>query len=429
MTNWKRLGALSLSLTLVLSVLSSCGSGDSSSTDASVSPSTQPDSSETVSSQTEPMDLSGVTDPYLATAGISGDTVVALVDGAPVTAASLLYWLAYGVDTTAQSYLLQGLEVPWDMEMSSGKTVEEGMMEAALETAALYALLPVQPQAEGLSPSAETQQQLAELLSSMEEKAGGPQLLDHALWSSALTRELYTELFEITDLNNQLQEKLFGQGTAGYPTDEQVLSYAQEDLGYYRAKHILLKTVNTDSPVTDENGSPTGEYEPLDEATVTEKRALAEELLTQLQSAADKEALFDQLMEEYSEDTDPNGAVNGLEGYTAMRGQMVAPFEEAALALADGEISGIVESPYGYHIILRLPLDPEQFRSSYVSQQMNDLRQGWLDSKELETTEELEKIDPSAFYDQLQSLRAAVQEEMEAQQEEAGDTSASSSAG
>ena len=93
-------------------------------------------------------------------AGVSPDAVLLTVDGREVPAGRYLYWLAYGVDTTAQSYLLQGLEVPWDMEMSSGKTVEEGMMEAALETAALYALLPVQPQAEGLSPSAETQQQL-----------------------------------------------------------------------------------------------------------------------------------------------------------------------------------------------------------------------------------------------------------------------------
>ena len=203
-------------------------------------------------------------------------------------------------------------------------------------------------------------------------------------------------------------------------------AYAQDDLGYYRAKHILLKTVDTDSPITDEEGNATGEYTPLDEATVAEKRALAEDLLAQLQAASDKEALFDQLMAEYSEDTAADGTLNGADGYTASQGQMVAPFEEAALALEDGAISGIVESVYGYHIILRLPLDPAQFRSDYIAQQMTNLRQGWLDANPPQPTQELERIDPSAFYGALQSLRTAVQQEMEEQQA-AADGSASSS--
>ena len=410
MTHLKRLGALSLSLALTLTALSGCQNGASSSS----------------SQGEEPIDLASVTDPYLTTAGLSGDTVVARAGGADITAGSLLYWMAYLVDSSIQDP--SSMDTVWELDMGNGQTFEQGILDASLNNAALYALLPIQAQAEGISVSPDLSQQVSNLMTSMETEAGSAELLDHSLWYNALTRDLYTTLFEVNDLNSQLQEKLYGEGSAGYPTDDQVLSFAQ-DQGYYRAKHILLKTVDTNSPLTDENGNPTGEYEPLDEATVAEKKALAEDLLAQLQAAGDKEALFDQLMAQYSEDTASDGSLNGADGYVASPGQMVAPFEEAAQALSDGEVSGIVESVYGYHIILRLPLDPADFRSGYIAQQMTDLRQGWLDANPVETTEAFAQVDPPAFYDNLLSLRAAIEEEAAALQEASSSSSGSSSSG
>ena len=410
MTHLKRLGALSLSLALTLTALSGCQNGASSSS----------------SQREEPIDLASVTDPYLTTAGLSGDTVVARAGGADITAGSLLYWMAYLVDSSIQAP--SSMDTVWELDMGNGQTFEQGILDAALNNAALYALLPIQAQAEGISVSPDLSQQVSNLMTSMETEAGSAELLDHSLWYNALTRDLYTTLFEVNDLNSQLQEKLYGEGSSGYPTDDQVRSFA-EGQGYYRAKHILLKTVDTNSPLTDENGNPTGEYAPLDEATVAEKKALAEDLLAQLQAAGDKEALFDQLMAQYSEDTASDGSLNGADGYVASPGQMVAPFEEAAQALSDGEVSGIVESVYGYHIILRLPLDPADFRSGYIAQQMTDLRQGWLDANPVETTEAFAQVDPPAFYEKLLSLRAAIEEEAAALQEADSSSSGSSSSG
>ena len=410
MTHLKRLGALSLSLALTLTALSGCQNGAYSSS----------------SQGEEPIDLASVTDPYLTTAGLSGDTVVARAGGADITAGSLLYWMAYLVDSSIQDP--SSMDTVWELDMGNGQTFEQGILDAALNNAALYALLPIQAQAEGISVSPDLSQQVSNLMTSMEAEAGSAELLDHSLWYNALTRDLYTTLFEVNDLNSQLQEKLYGEGSSGYPTDDQVRSFA-EGQGYYRAKHILLKTVDTNSPLTDENGNPTGEYAPLDEATVAEKKALAEDLLAQLQAAGDKEALFDQLMAQYSEDTASDGSLNGADGYVASPGQMVAPFEEAAQALSDGEVSGIVESVYGYHIILRLPLDPADFRSGYIAQQMTDLRQGWLDANPVETTEAFAQVDPPAFYEKLLSLRAAIEEEAAALQEADSSSSGSSSSG
>ena len=54
-------------------------------------------------------------------------------------------------------------------------------------------------------------------MASMETQAGSAELLDHSLWYNALTPELYTTLFEVNDLNSQLQEKLYGEGVPATP--------------------------------------------------------------------------------------------------------------------------------------------------------------------------------------------------------------------
>lgn len=422
MPTLKRLGALSLSLVLALTAFTGCGAkGDNSSSSGSGS-----------TSQAETMDLSSVTDPFLATAGLSGDTVVATAGDAKITADNLLYWLAATVDSTAQYYAMMGMsasDLPWDTEMEDGSTMAEGLLNSALQTAALYSLVPVIAQQEGLSVSDESTQTLQQAMDKLAEQAGSQEMVDHMLWSSALTRDLYTRMYQAGDLNTQLMNRYYGDGAPDAPKDEDILTYVSDELQIaYKAKHILLKTVDTDKPIKDEDGKATGEYEPLDDATVAQKKATAEDILAQLQAADDKEALFDELMKEYSEDTDSSGNVNKPEGYEAKSGQMVAAFEEAALALQPGQISGIVESTYGYHIILRLPIQAADYREQYVSYLMSQRQQSWLEQFPVETNDEFKKIDPAAFYAQLTALRNTVQSEFEAAQpEDSGDSSSSSS--
>ena len=73
MTMTKRFLSLALALALGTTLMAGCSKGDSSSADASGSSSAGASSA----SQIEPMDLTGITDPFLATAGLAGDTVVA----------------------------------------------------------------------------------------------------------------------------------------------------------------------------------------------------------------------------------------------------------------------------------------------------------------------------------------------------------------
>jgi peptidyl-prolyl cis-trans isomerase SurA len=61
---------------------------------------------------------------------------------------------------------------------------------------------------------------------------------------------------------------------------------------------------------------------------------------------------FEELARRYS--MDPGSAPLGGDLGFVQRGELVKPFEDAVYALKDGQVSGIVETRYGYHIIQRL---------------------------------------------------------------------------
>ena len=406
----KRLLAFALAIVMGLSALTGCGSGnDSSSAKNAASSSSSQDSS---AQETQPMDLNGVTDPYLATSGISGDTVVARVGEADITAAELLYWINYGTELTLAQYSGYLTELPWDTDLGDGMTLSDQMKESALEAAAFYAILPTQAQLEGLSVTQETLDQLDSQHEQAVESLGSEELAEHSFWYQMITWDLLSQLSTQADLHLQLQNLYFGEGSEGYPTDAEVLAYAQDELGIYRAKHILLATKDIE----------TGEA--LDEAAAAQQKEKAEDLLAQLRAAEDPVALFDELMNEYSEDP---GLATNPDGYTAYQGQMVPEFEQAALTLKDGEISDVVYSAStGYHIILRLPLDPADYRSQLVAQLMQGKTDEWLEEYGLETTEAYDQIDPASFRDKVVSLQAAVQSEIDAAlQEQEADSSQS----
>ena len=75
-------------------------------------------------------------------------------------------------------------------------------------------------------------------------------------------------------------------------------------------------------------------------------RQKAEEVLREVQA---KPAAFAELARKHSDD--PGSASQGGDLGFFGRGMMVKPFEDATFALRDGEISGIVESDFGFHII------------------------------------------------------------------------------
>ena len=98
------------------------------------------------------------------------------------------------------------------------------------------------------------------------------------------------------------------------------------------ASHILIST-------KDESG------EELSADKKAEAKEKAEEVLKKAQAGED----FAELAKEYSEDQ--SNAGNGGELGAFTYNEMVEEFSKAAFALEKNQISGIVETEYGYHII------------------------------------------------------------------------------
>jgi len=122
-----------------------------------------------------------------------------------------------------------------------------------------------------------------------------------------------------------------------------------------------------------------------EERTDSEARELADEIGRQL---ARDPAIFEQLVAEYSED--PSAGSNKGKFRGVKKGDMVKPFEEAAFALQEGEISAGVKTEYGYHIIrldahnaaIKVSFDDvkQQFMENERKQHRDRIKRNYLNS-------------------------------------------------
>jgi peptidyl-prolyl cis-trans isomerase C len=176
-----------------------------------------------------------------------------------------------------------------------------------------------------------------------------------------------------SDLQAQLKRDLAIQQLIDKEVAQRVMITDEESKTYYdthpqsfvqpeqvRASHILIKV---DADAT--------------EAQKTEAR----KKITAIQQKLKKGEDFATLAENYSEDT--TSKKGGDLGYFG-RGQMVEPFEKAAFGLKPSEISDIVETQYGYHLIKVVDKKPEaKLTYAEVKDRLNQyLKQQKLQSEE-----------------------------------------------
>ena len=105
----------------------------------------------------------------------------------------------------------------------------------------------------------------------------------------------------------------------------------------------------------------------LDQQASEEDIKVAKERADSVYKALKEGADFTELAKKVSQD--PGSARMGGELPFVQRGQLVKEFEDAAFALQPGEMSEIVQSPYGYHIILmkeRKMMEPFEYHHDAI---------------------------------------------------------------
>jgi peptidyl-prolyl cis-trans isomerase C len=173
--------------------------------------------------------------------------------------------------------------------------------------------------------------EIDERLEMLKGKFESPEAYTQQLASLGITqKDLRQEMETSLRMEKLLQQHV---GEIQDPTEEEMLSFYNENQERFkqpemvRASHILIKSESDES-----------------QPERTAKRLEAAKILGEVQNGAD----FAGMASRHS--ACPSKESGGDVGYFP-RGRMVKPFEDAAFSLKPGEVSELVESPFGYHIV------------------------------------------------------------------------------
>lgn len=143
---------------------------------------------------------------------------------------------------------------------------------------------------------------------------------------------------------------------------------------------------------------------------VTAAEAKAADLLAQVKK---NPADFARLAKQHSQD--PGSANAGGDVGVVTRGAMVKPFEDAVFALKDGQISEVVRTDYGFHVIRLTSIKPERVKplADVKADIAAELKTKTAAKKYAEAAEQFTNV----VYEQADSLKPAIEQfSLQAQQ-------------
>lgn len=265
------------------------------------------------------------------------DDTVMTVNGSEVSWDEYMYWLGYAANQIAQKYSYAGsvLDYTNDEDLSLiFKSAKEAITQqhVILAKAAELGIEAdkdevndiVQNYIKNYCGEDATEEDFAELLK-----------------DSYSTVDTFKTMIEANFLYSDIIDSIYGKAGADI-SDEDIQKYA-DDNQYITATHILLMT-------TDEEG------EALSDSKKAKLERQAQGFVDELNAIEDNEKRLERFNELKAEFCDDTGKEAFPDGYCFTTGTMVEAFDTAARALGEYEVSEVVESDFGYHVIMRLPL-------------------------------------------------------------------------
>ncbi len=291
----------------------------------------------------------------LAGCGSKKEDTVMTVDGVDVSFDEYMYYLNTAASTLISYYQSStGGGVDWDgvCIYDKTKTNAEWCINEALYNAAQGCVIMSKGKSMNALPTDEQLKSLEDNISTIrknyEESDDPDAAFADALNGQGFTLESFKAVNKINFTLGNIFTSLYGEN--GEKLSEEKLQNYIEENGYMTSAHILFRTKED---VKGENGQTT--QEELSDSAKAEKKAQAEKLCKELKAIKDdtqrKEKFFE-YMKEYSEDPGKDSFPNG---YCFTEGTMVEEYTDTTRELKNYEVSDVVESDFGYHIIMRLP--------------------------------------------------------------------------
>lgn len=219
----------------------------------------------------------------------------------------------------------------WTQKDDSGQTYKDKYKTLVLDQMINTELLAQNAEKEGIKV---TDKEIQSSYNDLKTYVNSDEKIKGAAEELGITDEFLKEQAKLSLLIQKSQEKFYSEEKV---SDAEMKKYYDEHIDEYKkdeveASHILIKTID------DQN-------KPLPEAEQKKAKEKAEKVLKEVKAGGD----FAELAKKYSQD--PGSAANGGALGAFGKGMMVKEFEDAAFGMEPGQVSNLVKTDFGYHII------------------------------------------------------------------------------
>lgn len=219
----------------------------------------------------------------------------------------------------------------WEQKDQSGQIYKDKYKTLVLDQMINTELLAQNAEKEGIKV---TDKEIQSSYNDLKTYVNSDEQIKKSAEDLGISDDFLKEQAKLSLLIQKSQEKFYSEEKV---SDSEMKKYYDEHIDEYKkdeveASHILIKTTD------DQN-------KPLPEAEQKKAKEKAEKILKEVKAGGD----FAELAKKYSQD--PGSAANGGALGAFGKGMMVKEFEDAAFGMEPGQVSNLVKTDFGYHII------------------------------------------------------------------------------